>query len=233
MCTAFYYTKATNETEETVKYLAKKYCLKLDYVYDLRQMILKGSDLTRYSLIVDTTTTEISDDLINYMINYGGNPKLAGIILIANAEYKCKFEDNYRIFVVRLGDSFGAELVDKAFKIKDNFYTKVISDNLSDKIDDTLLSARITPKYLGYSYIKDAIIYCISGSGNIEKLSNIVYPYIATKNATKATSVERNIRIAIDSAWRGENKAFGFETKPSNKALIAYVINEIKRTINK
>jgi len=233
MYTAYYYTKENNDTTETVEYLAKKYCLKLDRITDLRQMILRGSDLTKYSLIVDTTNVSISDDLIDYMINCGGNSKLMGIILIGDKDYTCKVADNLHVYVVHIGEGFGAELVDKSYRLKDNDAVKMLTDSLSEKVDDILLSAKITPKYLGYGFLKDAIIYCLAGNGSVEKLSNVVYPYIAGKNGTKASSVERNIRIAIEVAWRGTNTSFGFEEKPSNKAFIAYVVNDIKRLANK
>ncbi len=228
MFTAFYYTKQINENND-IDNLAQKYCVRIDRVKDLREMLIKGSGTSKYLLIVDYTTIRISQDLISYMVHCGGNSKLMGVIIISNDSLLMNCIDNNKVFNIILNEKFKVEFVDKLFRINDNFSSPC--ESVECEIGKLLEQAKIMPKYVGYGYIKDAVSYTLSQDGSLSKLNSVVYPYIATKYSTTINNVERNIRIAIASAWKKENDCFGFNKKPSNKALIAYMVNNLKNKI--
>ncbi len=233
MYTAFFYTKGNKELFDTVKYYSNKYCIGLLEVNDLREMLLKGSNIDKYGLYVDTSTVDLSPDLINYMVDQGGNHRLLGILLIGDAAYTNDAVDNYKIHKVILGEGFSTDFVAKADSLNAYLNERTFSvAKISDEVHDYLIKSKLSTKYIGFSFIKDAIIYCLAKGGNVEKLTSSVYLYISEKHSAKISSIERNMRIAIDCCWRScGNTMLGFDTKPSNKEFLSYSVSKLKSQV--
>ena len=232
MYSAYYYTNNKDELYDELLYFSNKYCIKLNYINDLRQLIVKGLNDTKYVLIVNLDFVSMSHDLINYMLYCGGNPKLNGIIFTSKID-KDFFTDNERTFFIKYDEKFGANYIEKVFNLKDRFGSIDDDKDITVKLEALLEKASIKPKYIGYNFLKDAIFYCLEENGDVSGICNKVYPYIANKHNTTVNSVERNIRIALGSAWKIQNNSFGFVKKPSNKAFIASAVNNLKSTMKK
>ncbi len=235
MYTAFFYTKQNIELEEKIKYLCKKYCIDIFVIKDLREMLLKGSCLQKYVLIVDTTTVSISADLIDYMLWQNGNPKLIGILLLSDSNYQNICIDNNHVFKVELGEKFNSDFVAKAFILNDSKPINPHSSisDIEGMVYNHLVENKLIIKYSGFGYIKQALIYCLAEGGNVDNLTTSIYPYIATQNNTSVNNVERNIRIAIECSWLKNNGLPNFSSKPSNKEYLVNMVEQFKQKLNK
>lgn len=235
MYTAFFYTKNNKEFVEKVKFYCKKYCIELFEIRDLREMLLKGSILQKYALFVDTTSVDISSDLLDYMLKQNGNSKLLGVLLIGDESYNNTAIDEYYVHKVSIGDTFAKEFVSKADRLRKNIkeVTLQSTGEIANEVYEFLTSTKLLSKYSGFGYIKEAIIYCLAQGGGVDKLTNSIYPYVAANNKTTINNVERNIRIAIECSWNKNGGLVGFSKKPSNKEFLAYVLNSVIQKINK
>lgn len=110
-------------------------------------------------------------------------------------------------------------------------------------ITKTLKEVGISPRFLGYKYLTDAITAVIDDKTLLRRrVTKELYPNIAKKNKTTATRVERAIRHCIETAYdRGNlellNEMFGYSISPSkgkatNTEFIATVAEYIKETYN-
>ena len=233
MYTAFYLSGKNEDLSSKIKYFSNKYCIRLIEINDLREMLLKGAIFDKYALFVDVTDREISSDLINYMVNQNGNPKLMGIILIGDSNYKNNSVDNEKVFFVENNDGFAKSFVYVADRLRDNkAFSSISASQIEKFVYDFLIEINLVPKYTGFSYIKEAVIYCLAEGFNVDNLTTSIYPYIAKNHKTTTNNVERNIRIAIECSSKSKNIA-DFTKKPSNKELIVYILNILKQKINK
>lgn len=78
--------------------------------------------------------------------------------------------------------------------------------DLSSRISKILKQLGITPNLKGYLYLRQAIELGVQDPTVFDGITKRLYPYIAEKNHTTSTSVERTIRHAIDTVWSKGNK---------------------------
>lgn len=90
----------------------------------------------------------------------------------------------------------------------------------------------ISPKHLGYSYIKECIAIGVEQGSGALNFSNNIYPVIATKFNTCTGNVDKNIRTAIRSAYEHNPKLFEIDavhsTAITNAEFLNYVIEKVK-----
>lgn len=96
----------------------------------------------------------------------------------------------------------------------------------------------ISPKIMGFRYIRDAIFLCYKDETNLNKLTRNLYPKIADMNDTTIIRVEKNIRHAIEISWgKGDidfiEEIFGYKTsketsRPTNGDFIALLTEYLK-----
>lgn len=93
----------------------------------------------------------------------------------------------------------------------------------------------------GGLYARQALLLCIADTRRLKNLRDLVYLPIARKNGATPASVERDIRYAIESAWRyGQMRAleenFGYTVlpergKPTNRAFFAQLTESLRRNL--
>ena len=100
---------------------------------------------------------------------------------------------------------------------------------MSTHVADYLISIGVTPKYTGFSYIKEIVLYSIITGDVHSTLSREVYPIIAARHRTTPESVERNIRnsikVACDSDAFKENLSDLLGTRPTNRNFLSFLID--------
>ena len=77
---------------------------------------------------------------------------------------------------------------------------------LDELVAYTLFELCITKNYYGYEYLMQAILIASRSDVLSRSISKDIYPDIARKFGVKPSSVERNIRTAIHSAWSKSSK---------------------------
>lgn len=111
-----------------------------------------------------------------------------------------------------------------------------MTDNeLLIQISKILHRLAISPKVLGFRYIRDAIYLCYKDENYLNKFTRTLYPKIAEINNTTVIRVEKDIRHAIEISWgKGDMdfiiEIFGFieEDRPTNGDLIALLTEYLR-----
>ena len=108
---------------------------------------------------------------------------------------------------------------------------------LEEKIVSILEELSIPTNVKGYRYLRDAIKLALLNRSILKKITKKLYPQIAEINEDKPSRVERDIRYAIEVAWRRNNfeiveKYFGntiseSKGKPTNGKFIATITDYI------
>lgn len=104
-------------------------------------------------------------------------------------------------------------------------------------VTDILNNMAVSIKMKGYRYLRYAIVSAIENPELLNGITTELYPYVANRYAASATCVERDIRTAINSAWKNGDiiafsRYFGYNRTTRNKAptnaeFIARIVDEI------
>ena len=114
-----------------------------------------------------------------------------------------------------------------------------ISDNILLHYITNIISHLGVPDHLkGYYYLRTAILLCVRDMAAATDASRLLYPTIAKQFRTTESNVKRDMRSAIEVAWKHGNtevieKMFGYSitsgrTKPTNSEFIARVADKIR-----
>jgi len=93
----------------------------------------------------------------------------------------------------------------------------------------------------GKAYLEEALLLCLKDGQRLKNLRDLVYAPIARDRGVSPASVERDMRYAIEAAWRyGRLQAlhenFGYTVlpergKPTNRAFLAQLTEDLKRQL--
>lgn len=111
-------------------------------------------------------------------------------------------------------------------------------ENMKFKVTNTLRTLGVPAHLKGYHYLRSAIMIGLEDHSVIGQVTKILYPVIAEEYKTMASSVERNIRHAIETAWDRVdvdvlesyfgNTVNAKSGNPTNSEFIALVIDTIE-----
>lgn len=113
---------------------------------------------------------------------------------------------------------------------------------LYSTVSGALIELGITPRYTGYTYIREAISHIVHDPYSSKGISKNIYPTIAKMHSINAAGIERSIRTAITKSWDRvsediKKKYFGqnlqlFRNHPTNSEYICilaeYILVRIK-----
>lgn len=71
---------------------------------------------------------------------------------------------------------------------------------MESKIRKLLLSLGVDPSLSGYDYLVDAVAICYEDRTYLRMVTKKLYPYIAKKNNSTMSKVERAMRVAIEKS---------------------------------
>lgn len=71
---------------------------------------------------------------------------------------------------------------------------------MESKIRGLLMSLGVDPALSGYDCLVDAVAVCYEDRSYLRQITKKLYPYVAEKNNTTKSKVERAIRLAIEKA---------------------------------
>ena len=93
----------------------------------------------------------------------------------------------------------------------------------------------------GYYYIRTSILLCVRDMAAATDASRLLYPTIAKQFRTTEPNVKRDMRSAIEVAWKHGNtevieRMFGYSInsgrpKPTNSEFIARIADKIRLDI--
>lgn len=106
-----------------------------------------------------------------------------------------------------------------------------------------LLRLGVPTEMRGYKYLKTAIMLCLQNEEYIYATTKMLYPMVAKKYMTAPTSVERNIRTAVEHVCKNTSqevlrKYFGNvwntqKDKLTNRKFIGGLVEYIKMEVVK
>ena len=107
-----------------------------------------------------------------------------------------------------------------------------------DYITENLLFLGIMPKMSGFDYLREGIKLCFIDDDMLDHITSKLYPKIAEKFNTSSEVVERNMRNAINGAYKNGgllnvNQYFDIliykqDFKISNSEFISIILEKIK-----
>lgn len=103
--------------------------------------------------------------------------------------------------------------------------------SLYEDISQLLQKFAISPRLLGYKYLREAISKVYFDSRYISQMTTQLYPDIAFEFDTTPSRVERAIRHAIDVSWRRSEQVrelFPSGRRPVNGEFIATVAEHLQ-----
>lgn len=144
-----------------------------------------------------------------------------------------------RHMVRNLSDGRGISFVENS-SVKQSVSEKgyCCSGDLEVDVTNILLELGIPAHIKGYQYIREGIIMSFYDRNMLNFITKFLYPAIAKKYKTTASSVERTIRHAIEVAWRRGNadvleELFGntirvAKGKPTNSEFMALLTDKLR-----
>ncbi|MCD8356830.1 MAG: response regulator [Clostridia bacterium] len=103
--------------------------------------------------------------------------------------------------------------------------------DISMRITQIMSSLRLPAHVAGYRFARECILMTLNDPSMADSVTKILYPAVAKKYDTTWTSVERDIRNAIEIAWKRSNgKMSGFSSvrRPANREFILTIADRVR-----
>lgn len=235
---AVFYSKGSIELAYSLKKACREININVFNVKQFTELVYRLNDTSTSLVFLDYNSMEVGASVLDFIINYNFNDSIS-VVVITNddtTEFDASIPNVYKISP----NSLSTSLKSIEHKLK---YTAALRRNidvnlnkLSEELTDYLIQNGFSPRHMGFSYIKECIIFAVSQRGSLGSLNSEIYPYVATKFNTVVENVERNIRNAVQQAKKlnfKNNDIFKLteNTKTSNKVIIAYLIDKYMSTL--
>lgn len=221
---AIFYSQTKNSVlASKVKETLNKLKIYTMYLNDFDDILLKK--FTDIPLLVLDYTQNVLDEKSQELLNKLYEEEYVKRILVIINSNQNNFnkypivvydENFYSNFLDNIKEVLSKPLKEK--KYCDSHWVKIIGTYLNN--------IGFSLKHNGYFMLIDGIIYVLSNKGVIKNLNDNVYSYLAIKHNKTISSVEMNIRKAINMAYN-KNHNFPFDHCPTNKEFIIFAVTEL------
>lgn len=169
--------------------------------HTLDQLLFDLTHLKPRNLFIDISTISLENAFIEFYNNQENVnvPKLTIICKQENlqealSKYNCEIitEDE----ILNNKNLFASE----RYELED--YNKNKVQNFKTKIEKFLFDVGVSAKLMGYMFLKDSLELILLNNALIYSLDSKIYPMIACKYKTEKHNIERNIRNAIEKAYK-------------------------------
>lgn len=103
--------------------------------------------------------------------------------------------------------------------------------DVSRRVTQIISSLQLPAHVAGYRYARECILMTLKDPSVAESVTKILYPAVARKYHTTWTSVERDIRNAVEIAWKrsgGRMAGFSSTRRPPNRELILTIADRVR-----
>lgn len=119
----------------------------------------------------------------------------------------------------------------KAIRLMQAHHCKCLSVldicRLEERLEILLLNYSFNPKYNGFDYVKETLVYYLTSQKHCIYLTVDVYPTLCEKYSKSMVGIERNIRFFLKSNKLFCEKLIG--ANPSTKKIIQVLYREIRK----
>lgn len=218
----------------------------ITFAYNVRNVCSESGVYLDYS--------QTGEDLILYVIrNKGGlifiDHKRFSYMDILKEYLNSEKSKNFTFIIITDSTDIDFEITEKAYitnfenirevlpKIKylNSFYKDITSISKSEiykNIIGVLELYGISPKHIGYLYIKECVALGVESNTGVLNFSINIYPIIASKFNTCTGNVDKNIRTAIKKAYENNPKLFDIDDvchrAITNAGFLNYIIEKVK-----
>lgn len=103
--------------------------------------------------------------------------------------------------------------------------------DISRRVTQIISSLQLPAHVAGYRYARECILMTLEDPSVADSVTKILYPAVARKYHTTWTSVERDIRNAVEIAWKrsgGRMAGFSSMRRPPNRELILTIADRVR-----
>lgn len=99
-------------------------------------------------------------------------------------------------------------------------------------VSSCLAEFKIMPRFLGYDYLIQGVVYAIKHCNNKIRLTDDIYKYLSEQNSSMVCNIEKNIRTAINRSLKDNPHLFSGiinkDKKITNSTFIKHLIARTK-----
>ena len=202
-----------------------KFGLNISYISRLSDFLSHVICANNEIIFVDHKFNKIKDALSDFCKRYDNNIK---IVYLSREHETFSFDAGLNIYRADVSDLdtvlpelIGA--VDSFCHLSSNIPTDELFKYVSSLVSDF----RILPKFMGYNYIIQAVVYAVKHCNNKVRLSEDIYKYLSEQNGTVICNIEKNIRTAIANAMRDNPHLFAEIVSTNKRITNATFINHL------
>lgn len=186
-------------------------------------------------ILLDTVMPELDGiGVMKHIKNLSTKPK---VIVVSSSPTNFVITEMYRLgadYIISKNTNI-ADIIERCIMVCNS---KENVENAEDLITNAVCAIGIPASLKGYSYLRTSVNAVINKPDTIHPITKTLYPYVAKRHNTTSSKVERNIRHAIEIAWKkGDKKALAqlFGTplvftnpKPTNSEFIAMLADKLR-----
>ncbi len=239
--TAILYSKKNYDLAYKVHNICKEFSINLITALDFVELTIKSLELEPQIIFCDCETIDFSSSILNAFLEkqeyktkkiifLGDERSTAGLKSIVCKNLMISKISELSSIITDMQSELNFESI--STRLKDEAYK-----NLDIEISKLLVDLGFSMKYSGCAYLKLGIKNVIANKGILHSLSSNEYPIIAANFKTTSANVERNIRNAIEKAWKGFGKNYWHKVfyskcledgkKPTNREFIYMCIENL------
>ena len=226
---AFYLIKENSTFNTQFRSDLINFDIDLEYsmnIYDLLSKIALNDPVL---IIIDGSRYTINEELLS-LFSVKSAFFVPLVIIINNDSYKLP-ENIFNNIIIFDKDFYikRVEYIIEDVMHKRIFYKNQLSNLFSrtQTITDLLNNLGITPRNIGFSYLRDFILELMNQECIGISFDSTLYPSICAKHRTSRSSMERSMRSAIQYGWtKGDlqnyliNNRLAFVVKPTIKEFV-------------
>lgn len=236
---AIFYSKQNLNMAYDLKRACRDVGISVIYAFEVVELVKYLTELKVNIVFIDCSTLMLSENIFSFIKSYNKNNH--SLIICITDNVNCKELSSFKdVDFIFKNESLLEQLkeIENSISVTavKNYESSLNLCEINSYLTDYLISIGVSPKHIGFTFIKQAIELALKNNGVIGSLSREVYPTIASKNKTLSQNVERNIRNAIECACKStaiySDNVVNLmqDEKISNREFLCYLLDRVLNT---
>ena len=213
-----------------IKDRCQSFGLEVNYITRLSDFLSHIISANNEIVFVDHKFQKTRNVLSDFCKKYDNNIKIIYLIdkkdkasfIGCTAVIRENIDDIDRIIPVLIGEGDSFCGVSSNISIEELFMC----------VSSCLAEFKIMPRFLGYNYLIQGVVYAIKHCNNKIRLTDDIYKYLSEQNDSMVCNIEKNIRTAIRHSLKDNPHLFASiidkDKKITNSTFIKHIIARTK-----